>query len=229
MSRCKDKSLTAMCPSFAKLGHMSFSSSERSKLAQLLHDLGPDAPTLCEGWTTRDMAAHLWTRENQFVATAGVFVPALSDRAEQAHAETAQRDYDKVVDEWGRGPTGLNPWRVLDSKGNFAEHFIHHEDVRRANGQDEPRDFSRVVNKQMHSTLEKLAKAMLRKSKQPVVLYPEGFSRIVAADSNGVSENGSAVVAVHGEVGELLLWVYGRDAAHVKIEGDESQVVKSSL
>lgn len=208
---------------------MSFSSSERSKLVQLLHELGPDAPTLCEGWTTRDLAAHLWVRENRPDAIAGMFISPLSDRLDKVQSEAAERDYDKLVDAWGRGPQGLNPWRVLDSKGNFAEHFIHHEDVRRANGQDEPRDFSRVVNKQMHRTLEKLAKAMLRKSKQPVVLYPKGFSRIVAADSNGVSENGSAVVAVHGEVGELLLWVYGRDAAHVKIEGDESQVVKSSL
>ncbi|WP_448855354.1 TIGR03085 family metal-binding protein [Corynebacterium camporealensis] len=208
---------------------MSFSSSERSKLARFLHDLGPDAPTLCEGWTTRDMAAHLWVRENRPDAIAGMFISPLSERLDKVQSEVTQRDYDKVVNEWGRGPTGVNPWRVLDSKGNFAEHFIHHEDVRRANGQEEPRDFSRVVNKQMHSTLEKLAKAMLRKSKQPVVLHPEGFPRIVAADRNGVSEKGSAVVAVHGEVGELLLWVYGRDAAHVRIDGDESQVVKSSL
>jgi hypothetical protein len=32
---------------------------ERQTLCDLLADLGPDAPTLCEGWTTLDLAAHL--------------------------------------------------------------------------------------------------------------------------------------------------------------------------
>ncbi len=39
-----------------------FAPIERAALADLMAELGPDAPTLCEGWTTRDLAAHLVVR-----------------------------------------------------------------------------------------------------------------------------------------------------------------------
>jgi uncharacterized protein (TIGR03083 family) len=35
---------------------------ERQALCDTLTELGPDAPTLCEGWTTADLAAHLMVR-----------------------------------------------------------------------------------------------------------------------------------------------------------------------
>ena len=38
---------------------------ERLLLADLLETAGPDAPTLCEGWTTRDLAAHVVVRERR--------------------------------------------------------------------------------------------------------------------------------------------------------------------
>ena len=38
---------------------MSHARDERSALVASLRDAGPDAPTLCAGWTTRDLAAHL--------------------------------------------------------------------------------------------------------------------------------------------------------------------------
>src|SRR5690349_5274014 len=36
---------------------------ERAALCDTLERLGPDAPTLCAGWTTADLAAHLVVRE----------------------------------------------------------------------------------------------------------------------------------------------------------------------
>ena len=38
---------------------MTYAQDERAALAALLDETGPDGPTLCEGWQTRDMAAHL--------------------------------------------------------------------------------------------------------------------------------------------------------------------------
>ena len=35
-------------------------------------ETGPDGPTLCEGWQTRDLAAHLVLRERRPDAAAGV-------------------------------------------------------------------------------------------------------------------------------------------------------------
>jgi hypothetical protein len=36
-----------------------FDASERTQLGDLFEELGPDAPTLPESWTTRDLAARL--------------------------------------------------------------------------------------------------------------------------------------------------------------------------
>src|ERR1700678_3703297 len=55
--------------------------SERRALCDLFGELGPDAPTLCEGWTTSDLAVHLIMCEARPHAWAGVplgdRVPAL--------------------------------------------------------------------------------------------------------------------------------------------------------
>ena len=62
---------------------MSIASRERAALADLLVELGPDAPTLCAGWDTRDLAAHLAVRERRPDATPGVAVPALAGWTER--------------------------------------------------------------------------------------------------------------------------------------------------
>ena len=210
------------------LGLMSFSSAERAKMVALFHKLGPDAPTLCEGWTTRDLAVHLWVRENRPDAAAGIFVNALSGRLEKESRKVAERDFDELVDDWGRGPAAYNPVRFVDAQQNFVEHFVHHEDIRRANGMG-PRDFSAHIKQQMHSYLKLLAKVALRKSERPVILQPEGLPRIVAADTHGVADKGDAVVRVSGEVGELILWSFGREAAEVNVEGDAESIIKSII
>ena len=197
-------------------------------MVALFHKLGPDAPTLCEGWTTRDLAVHLWVRENRPDAAAGIFVNALSGRLEKESRKVAERDFDELVDDWGRGPASYNPVRFVDAQQNFVEHFVHHEDIRRANGMG-PRDFSAHIKQQMHSYLKPLVKVALRKSKRPVILQPEGLPRIVAADTHGVTDKGDAVVRVSGEVGELILWSFGREAAEVKVEGDAEGIVKSII
>lgn len=50
---------------------MTAAQRERSALVETFHQVGPDAPTLCERWTTRDLAAHLVVRERRLDATLG--------------------------------------------------------------------------------------------------------------------------------------------------------------
>ena len=45
---------------------------ERDELCDLFVARGPDAPTLCEGWTTADLAAHLVVRERNPLAGPGI-------------------------------------------------------------------------------------------------------------------------------------------------------------
>ncbi len=211
------------------LGCMSFSSTERARLAALLIDAGPDAPTLCEGWDTRDLAVHLFLRENRPLATAGMFIPALAGQLAKASAKAGEWDYASLVREWAAGPGRFNPVRFIDRQMNTVEHFVHHEDVRRGDGVARPREFSAVVNRQLYGALKMLAPRMLAKSTAPVILHPTGMPRIVAVDERGVSGDGESVVRVSGEVGELLLWVYGRDAVEVSIDGNPADAHRSGL
>lgn len=213
-----------MSPSMSMLGDMTFSNAQRSQLAALLIDLGPNSPTLCEGWETKDLAAHLWIRENRIDAAGGMFISKLEPRLEDLTQKTLERDYEEVVKEWAAGPP--KPVKFIDKQMNTSENFIHHEDVRRANGRTTPQPLSQEAQKQLYGSLKMMAPMMLKKSHSPVVLHPRGFDRIVAADKKGVARNGSDVIRVSGEVGELLLWASGRDVVDVTINGDESKIVR---
>src|SRR5918911_778957 len=107
--------------------------AERLTLAHLLTQVGPDAPTLCTGWTARDLAAHIVVRERRPLAAAGIAIRSLADRTARIQARFAGKDYDELVDEVRRPPLWSplsNP--LLDEAVNVNEMFIHHEDVRRA-------------------------------------------------------------------------------------------------
>ena len=47
---------------------------ERDALCDLFVELGPDQPTLCGDWTTRDLAAHLVVRERRPDAAIGIVI-----------------------------------------------------------------------------------------------------------------------------------------------------------
>ena len=91
-----------------------FAAAERARLADLLLEKGPHAPTLCGGWSTRDLAAHLWLRESRPDAFAALFIPPLSRHLDRLTADTKRRDYAEVVREWAAGPSALNPMRAAD-------------------------------------------------------------------------------------------------------------------
>lgn len=209
------------------LGCMSFAAAERRRLADLLLELGPDQPTLCEGWDTRDLAVHLLVRETRPLGAAGIFLGPFRSRLESATREIEARDYGEIVREWAAGPPRHSPIRLVDSVMNLSEHFIHHEDVRRGGGVVEPRDFSLAVQEQLHRVLRLMAPRVLAGSTAPVVLQPEGLPRVVAADKRGVSPDGEAVARVSGPVGDLLLWVSGRDAVEVEFSGAVEGIVRS--
>ncbi|MHA5283279.1 TIGR03085 family metal-binding protein [Corynebacterium sp. CQ3829_602738] len=196
---------------------MSFAQKERERLAQLFLRVGPDAPTLNEGWTTRDLAVHLLIRESKPAAAPGIFVNALSGVTEKETAKQMARPYEDVVREWAAGPpVWLKP---LNSAMNTSEHFIHHEDVRRGGGVVEPREFSQVINEELFSLAKRFGKLTLRGAPVPVILTPPTTPPATIGDKAGVAERGDNVLRVSGDPGELLLWVSGRDAAQVELTG----------
>ena len=62
---------------------MSLTSNERAAICDSFEEFGPDVPTLCEGWKTRDLLAHMLVRERRPDAAAGLVVPFLRKHLEQ--------------------------------------------------------------------------------------------------------------------------------------------------
>ncbi|WP_328401761.1 TIGR03085 family metal-binding protein [Streptomyces sp. NBC_00390] len=193
---------------------------ERLLLAELLETAGPEAPTLCEGWLTRDLAAHVVMRERRPDAAGGVLISLLRDRMERVRAEFAAKPYEELIQLIRTGPPRMSPYGIkpLDEAANTVEFFVHAEDVRRAQPEWTPRELDQVFENALWSRLEKGARLLGRKS-------PVG---LVLRRSNGqtaVAHRGVPVVTVTAEPGELTMFAFGRqDAARVDLEGDKDAI-----
>lgn len=205
---------------------MTFAQDERRQLAELFREVGPDAPTLCDGWTTRDLAVHLVVRENRPDAAGGMFVPALRERLDKVTNEYESKPFDELVATWAEGAPKWNPMRWADQLVNSAENFVHHEDVRRAREGWEPRELSPAGRRDLWRVATAMSRRMLRDSTATVVLVRDDGAATTPVDR---ADRGGGVVTVTGDPGELVLWLFGREEARVTIEGDEGDVVKLTM
>ena len=196
--------------------------SERHLLCDELLRLGPDAPTECEGWDTRDLAAHLVIREGRPDLAVGILVPFLHPRLEREQARMAAGDYAALVERIRAGAPVWNPTHVarIDEMANLVEFFIHHEDVRRAQPGWEPRDLAANLQHALWVALRRSSRLMFRKSPTGIVLIAPGHGRQSAKlpDDHGT-------VVVRGTPAELLLFAYGRkDVARVELSGNADDI-----
>ncbi|KRF44753.1 hypothetical protein ASH01_12335 [Terrabacter sp. Soil811] len=196
--------------------------SERLLLCDELDRRGPDQPTLCEGWETRDLAAHLLVREHRPDLTAGRFVPFLAGHLEKEQGKIAHGDYTALVDRVRRGAPVWNPMAhpKVDEVTNLIEFFVHHEDARRAQPGWEPRELSPQLSGKLWSALKRSSRLMFRKAPTGIVLIAEGQGRYAARlpDEHGT-------VVLRGTPAELVLYAYGRKSvARVEFEGDADDI-----
>lgn len=196
--------------------------SERLLLCDDLDRVGPDAPTLCEGWATRDLAAHLVIRESRPDVHVGSVLPLLSGRHERELRSMANGEYGDLVARIRRGAPRWNPMSQpwIDELTNLVEYFVHHEDVRRAQAGWTPRDLSEDLQRHLWGALRRMARLMFRASPTGVVLVAPGTGRHSAKlpDDHGT-------VVLRGAPAELLLFAYGRgDHAEVQLEGTAEDV-----
>ncbi|MHC0432066.1 TIGR03085 family metal-binding protein [Streptomyces sp. O3] len=194
---------------------------ERLLLADLLEAAGPDVPTLCEGWNTRDLAAHVVVRERRADA-AGILIKPLAERLQRVQAEFADKPYEELIQLIRTGPPRFSPFSLkqADEAANTVEFYVHGEDVRRAQKDWTPRELDPVFADALWSRLEKAARVLGRKAPVGLVLRrPDG--------QTAVAHKGTPVVTVTGEPGELTMFAFGRqDAADVQREGDEDAIEK---
>ncbi len=195
----------------------SFARQERQQLADLLEQLGPDAPTLCEGWVTRDLAAHLVVRESRPDATVGL-IPPLTGYRSRILRETTDQPFDRLVAAIRSGPPAWSPfsWPVVEDLANTVEFFIHHEDVRRAQPGWEPRELPERVQDQLWGMLRRAAPVLYRRAPVSVLVC-----RADGGEMRARSIDGRATVTVTGAPSELWLAAYGRgENARLVMDGD---------
>lgn len=197
---------------------MTASQQERRALVETFRGVGPEAPTLCGGWTTRDLAAHLVLRERRLDATPGILIPALAGHTAKVQDQLARsKSWDELVDLVAAGPPLYSPFKVLDAVANVGEMFIHHEDVRRAVEGWQPRALDDSVATALRRPLSLMSRLTLAKAPAKVVLQTPAGKQIAAVGQG-------QPVTVTGEPQELLLFVAGRDAANVEFGADPETV-----
>jgi uncharacterized protein (TIGR03085 family) len=198
--------------------------AERAALADLLTELGPDAPTLCTGWTTYDLAAHLVIRERIPSAWPGIALPRLAGRTERVQREfKAEHPYPECVQLVRQGPPVWLPHGapVLGEAINLLEYTVHHEDVRRA----QPGWVSRAVPTDLADAvwgyLRVAGRLMLRRVPVGVVLHRSGTDARIRA------KRGEPTVEVTGDPIEVALYAFNRrSVARVDLHGDETAVAR---
>ena len=197
---------------------MSVASDERAALVGALRTAGPDAPTLCPGWTTRELVAHLLARERRPEALLGIGFPRFAERRHLIERRIAtDHEWSELVDQLAAGPPAYSPLRLLNRVANIHEMFVHHEDVRRA----VPGWTPRALDDDTVGALKRLTRFFAP------ILMPEVPARVTFQTPDGISLaqfGAGPAVSVSGPPGELLLFAFGRNAIRVDFTGDAEVV-----
>jgi uncharacterized protein (TIGR03085 family) len=211
----------------AGMGDRTLAAAERHELCTLMEQLGPDAPTLCEGWTTRDLAAHLVIREGRPGAAAGILLPPLAPLTARVQRSTAERPWPELLAMVRNGPPWWSLMRLgpLGEKINGIEFFVHHEDVRRIGRGWVQRPADSYRAGALWTVLSQLARLCYRHSPVGVVLRRSDSRPDGGSDGTElVARRGRRSVTVVGPPEELTLHAYGRAEAMVDIDGDSMDV-----
>jgi uncharacterized protein (TIGR03085 family) len=202
-------------------------------LCALLDKTGPDAPTLCEGWSTGDLAAHLVLRERRPDAAAGMLGGPLAGYTARVQQRLKARiPFPGLVRMIRSGPPPLSPLGLpgVDERANAVEFFVHHEDVRRAVPGWEPRELPGGESDMLWHRL-RAARLLLRKAPVGVELARDDIGADGSApDRPGyriTAKNATPAVTVIGSPAELTMWAFGRrTAARVRMDGTQAAVSK---
>jgi uncharacterized protein (TIGR03085 family) len=197
---------------------------ERAALCDTLDGTGPDAPTMCEGWRAIDLASHIVVRERDPWTAPVILCGRFSGVVARLTAHERSAGFSTVVSRLRGGPPWLFRSTTQVVRLNTVEDWIHHEDVRRANGQG-PRPRQWELDEVLWKGIGAAGKvAGLRLDDVGVeAVTPDGWRRTV--------KSGRQRVEIVGDPGEILLYVTGRSTvAEVELRGPDDAIgrVRSS-
>jgi uncharacterized protein (TIGR03085 family) len=207
---------------------VSYARDERAALCTLLDETGPDAPTLCEGWQTRDLAAHLVLRERRPDAAAGVIGGPFAGHARRVQQTLASRTpYPRLVQQIRTGPPVLSFFGIpgMDERANLVEYFVHHEDVRRAADGWHQRDVSPGLTEALWHRLPS-AHFLFRRAPVGIELVRDDLQANSGRRRVRITAKArTPVVTVTGHPAELTLWALGRTTvARVRLDGGQADL-----
>lgn len=184
-----------------------------------MRGVGPDAPTLCGDWTTRDLAAHLIVRERRPDVAAGILIPKLAGYTARKQRELADgTEWPELLALVASGPPLYSPFKLLDPLVNTTEMFIHHEDVRRAVAGWQPRE---QLDDDLAAALRRQVRFAIRMS------LGRAPASVTLRDADGAtlaSIGDGPQCVVSGAPPELLLFLSGRDEAEVSFDADDATI-----
>jgi uncharacterized protein (TIGR03085 family) len=201
---------------------------ERTELLATLRRVGPDAPTLCDEWPVRTLAAHLVVSEQQAgvplalsyplwrilpATVTGALLRSIEGPANRRMAKVQERGWEWMLRRLEAGPPRVYGVRLV-AEVRLLEEWIHHEDMRRANGEG-PRPLD-------PSLADRLVAGMAAISRFRFFAAPrQGIKAVLPDGSEYQVGTGPTPVRVEGDVGEVTLWLAGRQsAAQVSVSGD---------
>ena len=198
----------------------SIAAHERALLCALAQQLGPDAPTLSGGWTVKDLVVHLLLREGHPAAVA-IVVPPLQGLLDRATSKASKDDFPTLVKRLRHGPPVWSPFSLpkVGEFMNLLEFYIHHEDIRRAQPDWQPRSLPRETEDGIWGALRHLGRGMVLGARVGFVA-----ERSDTGDRHTLKK-GERDVVVRGLPSEVALYAYGRKPeARVELIGDEADV-----
>lgn len=212
--------LARCCDTMTDMKASDVARAERAQLADLFDEVGPDAPTLCGEWTTRDLAAHLIVREGRPDAAIGIVVRPLAGYTESVQANAAKQPWPQLVEAVRNGPPVYSPFRLPGVAGmaDLFEFVVHHEDVRRGQPGWAPRQLPPGEQDLLWERLGKSGRMLTRSSPVGVRLRRSDTGQELLA------KDGSPTVTLVGEPLEILMRLFGRSEVVLELEGSSDAI-----
>jgi uncharacterized protein (TIGR03085 family) len=192
--------------------------AERLLLCDLALEVGADAPTLCGDWDVKELVAHLLVRERSLLGAPGIIVPPLAGLTEREMARTARSNLPTLVGKLRKGHSML-ALPVIDPLVNTLEYYVHHEDIRRAQPEWEPRVLDRPTSAALWRAISVSGRGLVRPAGVPVTI------RDLESGKSATLRRGDDPVTVSGRVGEIVMFLHGRrQTVGLELTGPEASI-----
>lgn len=205
---------------------MRLAAEYRQACSDALEQAGPDAPTLCEGWTTRDLAVHLVLRDRRPDALLTSFVPPLRPYATRVKDGYTAKPYEELVTMVREGAP-VSPLKIpqIAELANVVEFYVHTQDVLRAASDWTPSGDSLPGEQEdvLWGKLSMMGRLLALRAPTGIEFVRKAGTEPQTATAHPATKLGT--VQVTGRASELLLFAFGRsDVAQVEMDGPPEAV-----